>query len=704
MKHTKNFIVYLMMAAMVFELAIPEPGISAAAKPKLSTKSVKVRVGAKKKVTVKKGAGYTITVKTKKKTIASVKKKGKSAFVVTGVKKGKTKVVCTAKKGKKKVTLNCAVTVTDSVKASNAQSAANNPATANPATNNPSNLTGNGSQGNVNPTLKPTPVPTDAPFPQYDKDTYMPLRYADNKENVPKGQTESMSYGSGGKATVWLPAGYVENEKYPVLYLLAGENGTDDAWKNMNADQIIANAITFKYAKKMIVVIPDISQTGDEDFLNEFASDLMPAVESKYSVATGRVNTAVAGYDTGGRMALRIGTLKVDKVAYAGAFAPVSGYDLSGYVMPEEYKDKDFIMIQRGKSDTVSGSETKDYSDTLTSNGIEHFYFEVEGEHDENLYQNGLYNFVRRIFKRGTDDEGFSNGFVTEYGNTFPNTKTHGTIEKFEYNTETYDPEGSVKIHKYANVYLPAGYDPDKQYNILYLMHGGGENAETWIVGDKETNPRGYGDYTNNQRMLNYLFETGEVEPCIIVNPTFYRPSDAPAISNAWDLTKLFRYELRNDLIPGIEAKYHTYADYDVSEEKLQATRMHRAFAGLSMGSNTTYQSAIYGNFDYFAWFGTFSGYMTVDTGSNETEAEKFVDHIAECEAKGWPLAFLYCGNGEKDSYLDVQYDLMEKALIKSDILVPGKNYTFNLIPDAEHNMWQWHVHLYNILHIFFTK
>ncbi|MBR5115544.1 MAG: hypothetical protein IK096_00630, partial [Lachnospiraceae bacterium] len=49
-----------------------------------------------------------------------------------------------------------------------------------------------------------------------------------------------------------------------------------------------------------------------------------------------------------------------------------------------------------------------------------------------------------------------------------------GTVERFEYDSDTYDPEDPRKLHKGAWVYVPCGYDPAKKYNILYLMHGGG--------------------------------------------------------------------------------------------------------------------------------------------------------------------------------------------------------------------------------------
>ena len=123
-----------------------------------------------------------------------------------------------------------------------------------------------------------------------------------------------------------------------------------------------------------------------------------------------------------------------------------------------------------------------------------------------------------------------------------------GKIETITYNTETYDTGNSVKMEKQANVYLPAGYDESKQYNVLYLMHGGGENMNTWLVEN---------DYSGNKKMVDNLIANGEIKPLIIVTPTFYRPSNVP---DHPDLTSQFQYELRKDLIPYVESHYSTYA------------------------------------------------------------------------------------------------------------------------------------------------
>lgn len=465
MKHTKKCIGLLVAFAIVSQLTNPVTGIDAAAKPKLSTKSVKIKVGKSKTVKVKNAKGYKLTVKSKKKTVATAKKKGNAAFVVKGVKAGKTTITCVVKKGKKKVNLKCTVKVSKDTKPET-------PATQTPATQTPATPS-----GPINQTPAPT-APTTEP-------THTPYAY--------------------------IPPEPINIE--------------------------LPTDVPAKYR-----------ETADE--------------------------------------------------------APAS---------------------QRG------------------------------------------------------------------------------TIETITYETETYDEGNSVKMSKQANVYLPAGYDASKQYNVLYLMHGGGENMNTWLVEN---------DYSGNKKMVDNLIANGEINPLIIVTPTFYRPSDVPEPDGDFDLTTIFQHELRKDLIPYIESHYSTYAGGDVSDENLIKTRMHRAFAGLSMGSMTTYRSALYANYDVFAWFGPYSGCQGPG-GDQDAEADKIVSVIEAGYEKGMPLGFLYCGNGVDDIAHDEHVNIMKKAVSITDKLVEGANYAFIDLPrqersyggyTGEHSMWSWHIHLYNCLRVFFTR
>ena len=48
-----------------------------------------------------------------------------------------------------------------------------------------------------------------------------------------------------------------------------------------------------------------------------------------------------------------------------------------------------------------------------------------------------------------------------------------GEVVRFDYGTAVED--------KYAYVYVPYGYDRNRQYDILYMMHGGGKGVTLFL-------------------------------------------------------------------------------------------------------------------------------------------------------------------------------------------------------------------------------
>lgn len=265
-----------------------------------------------------------------------------------------------------------------------------------------------------------------------------------------------------------------------------------------------------------------------------------------------------------------------------------------------------------------------------------------------------------------------------------------GTVERFEYDTQTYDEGDSKPLHKGAWVYLPYGYDTAKKYNILYLLHGGGVTEDWWFKMFPET-----------VTILDNMMAKGICEPCIIVTPTYYRSSEAK--DDAEFITEHFRYELRKDLIPAVEKKYAAYSEGDVSEENLVKTRDHRAFAGLSLGSMTTYRAALYNNFDLFSWYGPFSG-CCGPFGKRDNEVKRITETLKEGARKGLSLDYMFCCNGDQDIAFAEHKEIMEKTLKECDLLVPGKNYDFFVIPGGVHDMKAWQLDLYHALQIFFKN
>lgn len=182
-----------------------------------------------------------------------------------------------------------------------------------------------------------------------------------------------------------------------------------------------------------------------------------------------------------------------------------------------------------------------------------------------------------------------------------------GTLEELRYDTyESFSYEQKITpLNKRAIVYLPYGYTADKQYNVMYLMHGGWNN-ETGQLGIP-SRPSGF------KNVIDNAIEKGVFAPLIIVCPTYNNTNqngqDSDNYSLALQLTRNYHNELTNDLIPAVEGKYSTFAK-STSAEDLIAARDHRAFMGFSMGSVTTWCTFEY-CLDYFRYFFPSSGAIT---------------------------------------------------------------------------------------------
>lgn len=192
--------------------------------------------------------------------------------------------------------------------------------------------------------------------------------------------------------------------------------------------------------------------------------------------------------------------------------------------------------------------------------------------------------------------------------NYYNQAEKGGKLEEFYYDTyesKTYN-EKSKKITKRAIVYTPFGYDENKEYDILYLMHGGWSN-ETTSLGT----PSNPGAFKN---VIDNVIENGEIKPIIIVCPTYNNESSNDSADYTlayYTLTVNYHNELANDLIPAVESKYSTYAK-SVSHDDIVTSRNHRAFGGFSMGSVTTWHTFV-NCLDSFKYFITSSGAIDDD-------------------------------------------------------------------------------------------
>lgn len=240
---------------------------------------------------------------------------------------------------------------------------------------------------------------------------------------------------SNRKFNVILPEGYSNDKKYPVVYMLHGIFCNMDSFgkgEDGLISRIVGNLYSEEAVKKAIIVIPNIRVCDDPNIKDNFNAEnyklydlfredlidnLMPYMEANYSIATGRENTAVAGFSMGGRESLYIGITKAEYFGYIGAFCPTYGIfayppnwtgvgedglfaDTASFTLPSSYMDNTHIMIVKGSVDGTVGDQPKIYHETLEGNGVKHKYYVVEGgDHNEVTWGHGLYNFLRKAFK-----------------------------------------------------------------------------------------------------------------------------------------------------------------------------------------------------------------------------------------------------------------------------------------------------------------
>ena len=189
------------------------------------------------------------------------------------------------------------------------------------------------------------------------------------------------------------------------------------------------------------------------------------------------------------------------------------------------------------------------------------------------------------------------------------------------------------------NVYLPSGFDKtDKQYPVVYLLHGLSDNYETWAKKGSV------------QLVADELISSGEADEMVIIMPNAGDP-DTHNVWNGYFNMPGWNYEdfFFKEFIPTVEKKYRIIGD-----------KGHRAVMGLSMGG-----------------------------GGSTVDCQRHPDMFSSCEATLEALRtvkwFFDCG--DDDFLVQLSFDLHMK--------MKAKNVKDELrIRNGVHNWEYWHLAL----------
>lgn len=267
-------------------------------------------------------------------------------------------------------------------------------------------------------------------IPGKESDLYQP-------QTGPKGTVHQVWYESPTlnmtrRMYVYTPPGYESgNEKYPVLYLLHGGGGDEDAWTTLGlAPTIMDNLINQEKAVPMIVVMtngnpdqaaafPDspeievieagIMGMANQVFEKSLVNDVIPYIESNFRVKTDKANRAITGLSMGGLQTQNTTFNNPDLFDYIGVmsmgFADLSRFGIEVDESEREAQiealkkaDPKLYWIACGKDDFLIESVVKMRSE-LDKKGFDYTYRESTGGHTWTNWRIYLSEFAPMLFK-----------------------------------------------------------------------------------------------------------------------------------------------------------------------------------------------------------------------------------------------------------------------------------------------------------------
>ena len=262
-----------------------------------------------------------------------------------------------------------------------------------------------------------------------------------------------------------------------------------------------------------------------------------------------------------------------------------------------------------------------------------------------------------------------------------------GTVEEINYPTRDWSVEADKvtdadKYNKHGWVYLPAGYDPDDKdtkYPVFILLHGFGQNENTWGLSNKGRGGKikGYMD----KGMLS-----GKVEKFILVCVTgvadkTWGPNGG---GNSFTGYNYFGGELRNDLLPWLRKTYN-----------IKDGRDNVAIAGLSMGGGQTFNIGIGECLDLISNFAGFSGALF-------STAEEFTTKVDGTAAfDGLKIHNLYMICGDADDLVYGSFPGYVEAMAAWDRVENFESYVF---PGGTHDFPVWYYGFNDFIQMVFQE
>jgi enterochelin esterase-like enzyme len=251
----------------------------------------------------------------------------------------------------------------------------------------------------------PSPAPTDTPRPAATiPRTAAPAETCwSHSGRLVKGVIDTELLDKPMTYTVYQPPCYAEKTalRYPVLYLLHGQDSHEDQWLRLGVPATADRLIAAGEMPPFIIVFPyDYSHQQPDDYGFEavFLQLLIPRIDLTYRTLTDPAHRAVGGLSRGGAWALHLGLHHPEVFGVIGAHSPAIFYadynslPLIVNAIPPEKLPR--ISIDIGDGDGGLGS-VETFTNFLNVHNIPHEWQEHIGFHEEKYWAAHVEEYLR---------------------------------------------------------------------------------------------------------------------------------------------------------------------------------------------------------------------------------------------------------------------------------------------------------------------
>lgn len=209
------------------------------------------------------------------------------------------------------------------------------------------------------------------------------------------------------RVDIYLPSGYCDTIRYPVLYLIHGINGYEGSWQDKgSAIDTLERQIAEGRCAPVLMVMPDCNKwphkerpdhhgnlwrclihygkLSREHDLELAISDLIDMVDTTYNVSS---DCAIAGLSDGARMAANVANKRPDKIRQVGLFTPVLHKDQ----LPKD--STQVFSIFAGKKDIFFQSGER-FNRRLNKIHQPHQFIVLEDSHNWRMWRHCLSQFL----------------------------------------------------------------------------------------------------------------------------------------------------------------------------------------------------------------------------------------------------------------------------------------------------------------------